>query len=149
MQDKAGQSRAKQGETGQRVAGRKRNWRGKRFFMAIITTLKKNSEFLRLYKRGKFYAGKYLVLYVKENGLGRNRIGITANRKFGGSVRRNRIRRLIRENYRKYGDTLKQGFDFVFVARAVASPAGYHDVEREMRHLLNRGAMLRQEQPKI
>ena len=114
--------------------------------MTTITTLKRNSDFVRLYKRGKYHAGKYLVLYFRENGTQKNRIGITASRKYGGSVRRNRIRRLIKESYRQLEGSLKDGFDFVFVARSITdAPAGYREVSREMRYLLNKASLYRKE----
>jgi len=57
--------------------------------MKNTVPLKKNSEFLRLYKKGKFFAGKNIVLYVMKNDLGINRLGITVGKKFGKSVKRN------------------------------------------------------------
>ena len=63
-------------------------------------SLKKNHQFQFVYKNGKSYANKYLVMYVEENGTGRNRIGISVSRKVGNSVVRHRITRLVRESYR-------------------------------------------------
>ena len=65
--------------------------------MKHTVSLKKNYEFGRVYKRGKFYAGKFLVLYVLKNKLNYNRLGITASKKFGKSTKRNRVRRLIKK----------------------------------------------------
>jgi len=56
-------------------------------------------------------------LYVMKNDLGINRLGITVGKKFGKSVKRNRMKRLIRENYRLYEEFVKKGYDLVFVAR--------------------------------
>ena len=64
--------------------------------MKKTVSIKSNREFVRVYKKGKFFAGKYIVLYVLQNGLKINRIGITASKKIGKSVKRNRIKRLIR-----------------------------------------------------
>jgi len=109
--------------------------------MKKIVTLKKNYEFQRLYKKGKFYVGKYLVLYVKENKLNINRIGITTSRKFGNSVKRNRVRRLIRESYRYYEKYLKVGYDFVFVARSTEDLPAYTDIKKEMKYLLKKNSV--------
>ena len=49
-------------------------------------SLKKNADFQIVYKEGKSFANKYLVMYVKENDLGLNRIGISVSKKVGNSV---------------------------------------------------------------
>ena len=48
--------------------------------MQFSESLKKNHQFQFVYKSGKSYANKYLVMYVKENGLGKNRIGISVSK---------------------------------------------------------------------
>jgi ribonuclease P protein component len=97
-----------------------------------------NYEFMRVYKKGKFYVGKYIVLYVLPNKLEINRIGITASKKFGKSVKRNRIRRLIKENYRLYENFSKTGFDFVFVARSSEVMPEFISIKKEMKYLFKK-----------
>jgi ribonuclease P protein component len=101
-------------------------------------TLKKNYEFVRIYKRGRFFAGRYIVIYVLKNSLGAKRIGITANKKVGKSVKRNRAKRLIRESYRVYEDFIPDGLDIVFVARAVETEYGLAMILKEMKFLLKK-----------
>lgn len=57
-------------------------------------------------------------MYVRKNRLPYNRVGITAGKRFGNSVQRNRVKRLIRESYRLLHPELKQGYDVVFMVRA-------------------------------
>ena len=59
-------------------------------------TLTKNKEFSRIYARGKSYVHPNLVLYVAKNRLGYTRIGLTATKKVGHAVQRNRARRIMR-----------------------------------------------------
>lgn len=106
--------------------------------MLNTKTLKRNNDFLRTYKKGRFFVGKYIILYVLKNNTGNNRLGITASKKFGKSVQRNRIKRLIRENYRFYEEYIKQGFDIVFVARNKAEMPEFTDVKKEMKFLLKK-----------
>ena len=60
-------------------------------------SLKKNIYFQNVYKNGKSYANKYLVMYVLNNNTEENRLGISVSKKVGNSVVRHRITRLIRE----------------------------------------------------
>lgn len=85
--------------------------------MGKIYRLRENREFQKIYRKGQFAASKSLVVYTQPNSLGKNRIGITASKKYGKSVKRNRIRRLIRESFLLLQDRLDMGYDFVIVAR--------------------------------
>ncbi|NLY17620.1 MAG: ribonuclease P protein component [Clostridiaceae bacterium] len=85
--------------------------------MSKIYKLKNNRDFQRIYRRGQYAVSKSLAVYVQPNSLGKNRIGITVSKKYGKSVKRNRIRRLIRESWHLLQDKLKSGYDFVVVAR--------------------------------
>ena len=54
-------------------------------------SLKKNRDFQLVYKTGTSYVNKYLVMYARENQLGKNRIGISVSKKVGHSVVRHRL----------------------------------------------------------
>ena len=86
-------------------------------------TLKQNREFQRAYKKGQYKAGRYIVVYVVPNKREHNRIGISIGRKFGNSVQRNRVKRLIRESYRSLRPGMAQGYDLVFMVRAAKKSA--------------------------
>ena len=103
--------------------------------MRFSESLKKNSQFQFVYKNGKSYANKYLVMYVKENGLEINRIGISVSKKVGNSVVRHRITRLIRESYRLNSKKFILGYDIVIIARASAKDKSYRDIESALLHL--------------
>ena len=60
----------------------------------------KNKDFQIIYKEGKSYANKYLVMYIRENNTDQNRLGISVSKKVGNSIVRHRLTRLIRESYR-------------------------------------------------
>lgn len=88
--------------------------------MSETVIINRNSDFRRLYKRGKVYTNPALVLYFMKNRAGICRIGITSSKKIGNAVERNKSRRLVRaafrEVYKKYSDDLC-GYDFIFVCR--------------------------------
>ena len=98
-------------------------------------SLKKNIYFQNVYKNGKSYANKYLVMYVLENNLNKNRIGISVSKKVGNSVIRHRITRLIRESYRLQEDVFNSGLDIVIIARGNAKEVGYKEIESALLHL--------------
>jgi len=93
-------------------------------------TLKKNSDFRRLYARGKSAANRYLVVYCRRNGREVNRLGYTVSAKLGGAVVRNRVRRRLREIYRLGAPSLKSGWDIVVVARSRCVGAQYAEMDK-------------------
>ena len=70
--------------------------------MKYSESLKKNKDFQYIYRKGKSYANKYLVMYVLENGTSQNRLGISVSKKVGNSIVRHRLTRLIRESRSSY-----------------------------------------------
>ena len=98
-------------------------------------SLKKNADFQNLYKSGRSFANKYLVMYVKENDLGINRIGISVSKKVGNSVVRHRVKRLILESYRLHEDIFNSSLDMVIIARATAKDRSYGEISSAVIHL--------------
>lgn len=103
--------------------------------MKFSESLKKNDQFREVYKRGKSLANKYLVIYVLENNLEINRLGISVSKKVGNSVVRHHLARLVRESYRLHEDMFNSGLDIVVVARKSAADINYHDMESALLHL--------------
>ena len=103
--------------------------------MKFSESLKKNKDFQVVYKNGKSYANRYLVLYIRENGMDKNRLGISVSKRVGNSVVRHHLTRLIRESYRLQEEHFQCGFDLVVIARAGAKERSYHDIESALIHL--------------
>ena len=97
--------------------------------MNIRSTLKKNSDFRRLYSKGKSAVDPYLVIYCRRNKGGVNRVGYTVSTKLGHAVTRNRVRRRLREIYRLNSHRLRSGYDIVIVARGRCVGAEYSAME--------------------
>ena len=103
--------------------------------MKFSESLKKNSDFQKVYRQGKSYANRYLVMYVLENHTEGNRLGISVSKKVGNSVIRHHLTRLIRESYRLYEDMFNNGLDIVVIARSTARDISYHETESALLHL--------------
>lgn len=101
----------------------------------MLSSLKTSSEFSFVYRNGKSYANKYLVMYVMKNDLEKNRIGISVSKKVGNSVVRHRVTRLIRESCRLNEAAFHTGCDIVVVARAGAKGKNYSDISSALMHL--------------
>lgn len=103
--------------------------------MKFSESLKKNIDFQNVYRNGKSYANRFLVVYILENHTEKNRLGISVSKKVGNSVIRHHLTRLIRESYRLHEDTFDSGLDIVVIARATARNISYHEVESALMHL--------------
>ena len=103
--------------------------------MKFSESLKKNVDFQSVYRNGKSYANRFLVMYVLDNQTERNRLGISVSKKVGNSVIRHHITRLIRESYRLQEDMFNSGLDIVVIARVTAKHDTYHEIEIALLHL--------------
>ena len=97
--------------------------------MKFTATLKKNYEFHRLYAKGKSAATPFLVVYARKTKRPGNRIGFTVSTKLGKAVKRNRVRRRLREIYRLHEARFVPGTELVVVARSRAVTATYRQLE--------------------
>lgn len=86
-----------------------------------IISIKKNKEFEYIIKKGRFSAQKKIVVYALKNNLKFNRIGIAISTKFGKATARNRLKRIIKEWYKKNMEKFNIGYDIIIVARKFES----------------------------
>ncbi len=94
--------------------------------------LRKKSDFSSIYNKGKSVGERYIVFFYRKNGLPYNRTGFLASKKVGNSVKRNRARRLMKESYRALKPCLREGYDFIFVARNTILDLKCADVKKSM-----------------
>ena len=105
-------------------------------------SLKKPDDFRRVYRSGRSRANHLLVMYVRKNECGRNRLGISVSKKVGNSVVRHRLTRLIRESYRLSEDRYDTGLDIVVIARIHAKDCTYYEIVRAMEYLAGKQGIL-------
>lgn len=103
--------------------------------MKFSDSLKKYGDFQRVYRKGKSYANKYLIMYILEQDTQSNRLGISVSKKVGNSVVRHRLTRLIRESYRLNEEKFDRGLDIVVIARPGAKGRNFFEIESALLHL--------------
>ncbi len=108
-----------------------------------LAAIKENYEFRRVYGKGRSAVAATLVLYCRKNRLGHNRFGFTVGRKLGCAVRRNRVRRRLREIARLRGGELRTGYDLVTVVRGRGLDASYRTLEDDFLRLARKLELLR------
>ena len=116
--------------------------------MLFSESLKKYGDFQRVYKRGRSYANKYLIMYVLKQDVQENRIGISVSKKVGNSVVRHRITRLIRESYRLNEQKFVGGLYIVVIARPGAKERSFFEIESALLHLGRLHSILKEEEKK-
>lgn len=101
--------------------------------------LKKEKDFNLIFKKGKKIFSKSLTLiYLEANEL---KVGYAVSKKHGGSVKRNRVKRLLRESFRSFMPNIAQNFFFVFIPK-VSEDYSLSDIKSNMEYVLKKGNFL-------
>ena len=104
--------------------------------------IKKDSDFRKVYKHGKSFANKYLVMYIFDNKSDFNRVEFSVSKKVGKANIRNKVKRRIRESFRLNCDqNIKNGYDLVFIARISSKDAEYSDIEKSVKSLVKKAKL--------
>ena len=103
--------------------------------------LKHTSDVRRVYDEGRSWSHPLLVLVARPNGLSLSRVGVSASRRVGRAVVRNRAKRLLREAARRLYPGLKNGWDVMLVARAGILRVKEPQVEQALAALLGQAGL--------
>lgn len=115
--------------------------------MKNTVIIKKNYEFKNLFSKGKFYYGENIHFYIKETNSNTNRLGIAISSKQGKSIKRNRIKRLIRENYKEFEPKIKKGTNILIVVnrKKDLKEITFYDVQEDFYRTLKKANILVEE----
>ena len=108
--------------------------------MAFDYRLKKEKDFNKVFKEGKrLFSNSLTLVYIPSKEL---KVGFAVGKKHGGSVIRNRIKRLLRESFRSFSPEKMKNFFFVFIPK-IKDEYDYHVFLKDIGYLLKKGGFFK------
>lgn len=106
--------------------------------------LRDRADFTRVYRYGRSFANHQLVLYVfNRPQVDKFRVGVSASKKIGNAVMRNRMRRMIKEIVRLQSDRVVDHVDLIFIVRKGATTMNYEQLSKSVHHVLRKASVLK------
>lgn len=105
--------------------------------------LRNNEDFKKVYRKGKNYWNRNLVMYVMKNKLNRSRVGFTVTKKIGNSVVRNRVKRRMKEIFRENVSNIKEEYDIIIIPKRNVVDIDYDQLKSAMIHIFKLANILK------
>lgn len=106
--------------------------------------LRNREDYSRVYRGGRSFAnGQFVVYWSKQPSAQPFRVGISASKKIGNAVVRNRMRRLVKEIVRHMEGQIVPYVDFILIVRKPAVTMSYAELERSIKHVLRKAGLLK------
>ena len=106
--------------------------------------LKKNYEFNRVFSKGNYYRGKSIEAFILKNAKGENYLGLAISSKLGHAYQRNRLKRLLRENYKNMESQLIDGISIVFLLnkKAKINEISFYNVKEDIKVIFEKAHIM-------
>ncbi|WP_096272241.1 ribonuclease P protein component [Paucisalibacillus globulus] len=106
--------------------------------------VKDNKDFQVIFKQGKSFANRQLVIYYrKKEDQSHFRVGLSVGKKIGNAVVRNRIKRYLRQAFHELEKEIKPSYDFIIIARQPTKEMEFFEVKKSLTHLLSKEKLLK------
>ena len=103
--------------------------------------LKKNYQFNYVFKHGKSAAARNLILVYCKNNSGRLKAGFSISKKIGKAVTRNKIKRRLKECFRREIPSVDRFYNYIFIPREPITADTYAEVVKSVRYLLQKAGL--------
>lgn len=107
--------------------------------------VRQNERFQEIRRKGQSYSNELLVICFLANELSYSRFGFSVSNRIGGAVQRNRIKRRLREAVRLRMNSVKPGWDVVFIAKYPIGSATFQQMDAACARLLRRAHLLHED----
>ncbi|GAA4076894.1 ribonuclease P protein component [Amphibacillus indicireducens] len=105
--------------------------------MRKVNRLKSNDEFQKVFKQGKSFANRQLVLYyLPKQDQSNFRVGLSVSKKIGNAVVRNKVKRYLRQAIHEMETKINQEYDLVIIARQPVKEMNFHQIKKSLTHVL-------------
>lgn len=110
--------------------------------------LKKNYEFKYVLSKGKYYSGENIEAFIYKNNYEYNLLGLAISTKIGKAVKRNMIKRLLRETYKGLENNISNGYSIVFLwkKKVNINNATYNNIKKDMNSIFDKAQLLVKEE---
>ena len=112
--------------------------------MKNTTSIKDNDLYRKIMDNGSWYGGDFLCAYILQNNLDSNMIGLAIGKKVGKAYKRNKVKRWIKESYKKLESSLKLGYYIIFVwkSKAEYDNVDYNGIDKDINKILSKAGLL-------
>ncbi|WP_181350765.1 ribonuclease P protein component [Thalassobacillus sp. CUG 92003] len=105
--------------------------------------IKKNDEFQHVFKHGRSFANRQLVIYfLKKEDQTHFRIGLSVSKRIGKAVTRNQIKRYLRQAFYELELQIHPSYDYVIIARRPTKDMDFHQIKKSLMHVLSKSKLL-------
>lgn len=106
--------------------------------------VKDNKDFQAIFKKGKSFANRQLVIYyMKKKDQEHFRVGLSVGKKIGNAVVRNRIKRYLRQAFHELGNDIESSYDMIIIARQPTKAMDFFEIKKSLTHLLSKERLLK------